>query len=70
VIDVGITKATAFGKVYGLKGLEAFNGNYTSATAEGTIGGGAGPPDEEPERRCDRPVHDDQGRQSETRASE
>lgn len=42
VIDVGITKATAFGKVYGLKKLEDFNGNYTAATAEGTLGGGAG----------------------------
>jgi len=42
VIDVGITKATAFGKVYGLKSLEAFNGNYTAASAEGTLGGGAG----------------------------
>jgi len=42
VIDIGISKATAFGKVYGLKSLEQFNGNYTSATAEGTIGGGAG----------------------------
>jgi len=42
VIDVGVTKATAFGKVYGLKQLEDFNGNYTSATAEGTLGGGAG----------------------------
>lgn len=42
VVDVGITKATAFGKVYGLKNLEAFDGNYTAATAEGTLGGGAG----------------------------
>jgi hypothetical protein len=42
VIDVGITKVTAFGKVYGLKKLEDFNGNYTAATAEGTLGGGAG----------------------------
>jgi len=42
VIDVGITKATAFGKVYGLKKLEDFDGNYTAATAEGTLGGGAG----------------------------
>jgi hypothetical protein len=42
IIDVGITKATAFGKVYGLKKLEDFNGNYTAATAEGTLGGGAG----------------------------
>ena len=42
VIDVGITKATAKGKVFGLKKLEDFNGIYTSATAEGTVGGGAG----------------------------
>jgi hypothetical protein len=42
VIDVGITKATAAGKVYGLKKLEDFNGNYTAATAEGTLGGGVG----------------------------
>ena len=42
VIDVGVTKATAFGKVYNLKKLEDFNGIYTSATAEGTLGGGAG----------------------------
>jgi hypothetical protein len=42
IVDVGITKATAFGKVYGLKKLEDFNGNYTAATAEGTLGGGAG----------------------------
>jgi len=42
VIDVGVTKVEAFGKVYGLKQLEDFNGNYTSATAEGTLGGGAG----------------------------
>jgi hypothetical protein len=42
IIDVGVTKATAFGKVYGLKKLEDFNGNYTAATAEGTLGGGAG----------------------------
>jgi hypothetical protein len=42
VIDVGITKATAFGKIYGLKKLGDFDGNYTAATAEGTLGGGAG----------------------------
>ncbi len=42
VIDVGVTKARAFGKVFNLKKLEDFNGNYTSATAEGTLVGGAG----------------------------
>ncbi len=42
VIDVGVTKARAFGKIYNLKKLEDFNGNYTSASAEGTLVGGAG----------------------------
>jgi len=42
VIDVGITKASAKGQVFGLKKIEDFNGIYTSATAEGTVGGGAG----------------------------
>jgi hypothetical protein len=42
VIDVGITKASAKGQVFGLKNLEDFDGIYTSATAEGTVGGGAG----------------------------
>jgi hypothetical protein len=42
VIDVGITKATAKGSIYNLKKLEDFDGNYTSATAEGTLGGGVG----------------------------
>ena len=42
VVDVGITKATASGRVYGLKKLADFNGNYTAVTAEGTLGGGAG----------------------------
>jgi len=42
VIDVGITKATASGKVYGLEKLENFNGNYSGGAAEGTIAGGAG----------------------------
>lgn len=40
--DVGIAKAEAAGKVYGLKKLEDFEGNYTAVTAEGTLGGGAG----------------------------
>ncbi len=40
--DVGITKAEAVGKVYNLKKRSDFNGTYTSAAAEGTIGGGAG----------------------------
>jgi hypothetical protein len=42
VIDVGITKATASGKIYGLTKLEDFNGNYSGGAAEGTIAGGAG----------------------------
>jgi hypothetical protein len=42
VVDVGITKATAKGSVYNLKKLEDFDGNYTSVTAEGTLGGGVG----------------------------
>jgi hypothetical protein len=42
VVDVGITKATSSGKVYNLKKLEDFNGNYTAASAEGTLAGGAG----------------------------
>lgn len=42
VIDVGITRAEAAGKIYGLKKLEDVDGIYTAATAEGTIGGGVG----------------------------
>jgi hypothetical protein len=42
VVDIGITKATSAGKVYNLKKLEDFNGNYTAASAEGTVAGGAG----------------------------
>ncbi len=42
IIDVGITKARAFGRVYNLKKLEDFNGNYVAAAAEGTLVGGAG----------------------------
>ncbi len=39
---VGATSVTASGEVYHLKKLEDFNGNYTAATASGTLGGGAG----------------------------
>ena len=42
VVDIGITKASSSGKVYNLKKLEDFNGNYTAASAEGTLAGGAG----------------------------
>jgi hypothetical protein len=40
--DVGVTKADAVGKVYNLKKMTDFNGTYTSAAAQGTLGGGAG----------------------------
>jgi hypothetical protein len=40
--DVGVTKADAVGKVYNLKKMSDFNGTYTSAAAQGTVGGGAG----------------------------
>jgi hypothetical protein len=42
VVDIGITSATAKGVVYDLKKIEDFGGNYTSVTAESTLGGGAG----------------------------
>jgi hypothetical protein len=42
MVDVGITKASAGGKVYRLEKLENFNGTYFGGSAEGTIGGGAG----------------------------
>lgn len=42
IVDVGVTKVTAFGKIYNMKKLEDFNGSYTAATAEGTLGAGAG----------------------------
>ncbi len=38
----GASTVTAAGDVYGLKKLEDFNGNFTSATAQATVGGGAG----------------------------
>jgi hypothetical protein len=40
--DIGITKAEAEGKVYNLKKLSDFEGSFTSAGAEGTLGLGAG----------------------------
>jgi hypothetical protein len=40
--DVGITKAEAEGKVYNLKKLSDFSGNYVAATAAATLGLGAG----------------------------
>jgi|SRR5215475_4008140 len=38
--DVGISKASAKGKVYHLKKLSDFAGTYTSASAGATVGGG------------------------------
>jgi hypothetical protein len=39
--DVGATKLAASGKVYDLKKLEDFNGNYTTVGAGATVAGGA-----------------------------
>jgi hypothetical protein len=39
--DVGITKIEASGKVYNLKNLDDFNGNYTAVAAGATAAGGA-----------------------------
>ena len=39
---VGASSVTASGDVYNLKTLDDFNGNYAAATAQATIGGGAG----------------------------
>lgn len=38
--DVGITKIEASGKVYNLKKLEDFDGNYTAVVAGATVAGG------------------------------
>lgn len=40
--SVGASSVTASGDVYNLKTLDDFNGNYAAATAQATIGGGAG----------------------------
>lgn len=40
--SVGATSITATGKVYDLKKIEDFDGNYTAAAAGATIGGGGG----------------------------
>jgi len=40
--EVGIDRATATGKVYNMKKLTDFSGNYTAAGAAGTVGGGGG----------------------------
>ena len=39
---VGASSVTATGDVYNLKTLDDFNGNYAAATAQATVGGGAG----------------------------
>lgn len=40
--EVGITRATATGKVTNLKKVEDFSGTYTAGSAGATVGGGAG----------------------------
>ena len=40
--EVGAASITASGDVYNLKTLDDFNGNYVAATAQATVGGGAG----------------------------
>ena len=40
--DVGLTKIEASGKVFNLKNLDDFSGNYTAAAAGLTAAGGAG----------------------------
>jgi hypothetical protein len=40
LVKVGITKVTATGKVYNLKSLRDFDGNYTAAGAGMTLAGG------------------------------
>ena len=42
LVDLGVSKVTAKGKVSNLKQLADFNGNYVSAGAGATVGGGAG----------------------------
>ena len=42
LLDVGISKATAVGKVYNLVHLAQFEGNYVAAEANVTLGGGVG----------------------------
>ncbi len=39
--DVGVKRADATGKVYNLKKLEDFTGNYTAGAAGAAVGGGA-----------------------------
>jgi hypothetical protein len=42
VAELGITRAEATGNVYNLKSLDDFSGVFAAASAEGTIGKGAG----------------------------
>jgi hypothetical protein len=42
LLDLGVSKVTAQGKVENLKKLEDFNGNYVLAGAGAATGGGAG----------------------------
>ncbi len=42
ILDLGISKVTAQGKVENLKRLEDFNGKYVLAGAGAAVGGGAG----------------------------
>lgn len=41
VVDVGVSKISARGKVHNLKKLEDFDGNYAAAGAGAAVGGGA-----------------------------
>jgi len=40
--DVGITKLAASGKVYGLKDIKDFSGNYTAVGTAAAVAGGGG----------------------------
>ena len=40
--EVGVNRATAVGRIYNLKQLGDFDGNYVAGGAEATVGGGAG----------------------------
>jgi hypothetical protein len=40
--DVGVTKIEATGKVFNLKSIDDFNGNYTAVGAGATVAGGGG----------------------------
>jgi len=42
VAELGITKAEATGNVYNLRSLDDFSGVFAAASAEGTVGKGAG----------------------------